>query len=101
MVANPEKFQLMVLGTNSDQRLCLKIEDKIINQCQQVKLLGITIDSKLNFDNHILELCSKVNKNVAHFLGLGTIWIINRPIYLVYELHIIVNLQHEDVETNK
>ena len=57
----------MFLGTNNDQRLCLKIEDKIINQCQQVKLLGIAIDSKLNFDNHILELCSKVNKKMSAF----------------------------------
>ena len=67
MVANPEKFQLMFLRTNSYQKLCLKIEDKIINQCEQVKLLGIAIDSKLNFDNHILELCSKVNKKVSAF----------------------------------
>ena len=43
MAANPEKFLLMFLGTNSDQRLCLKIGNKIINQCQQVRLLGITM----------------------------------------------------------
>ena len=67
MVANPEKFQLMLLGTTNDQRLCLKIEDKIINQCQQAKLLGITNESKLNFDNHSQELCSKVNKKVSAF----------------------------------
>ena len=67
MAANPEKFQLMFLGTNSDQKLCLKIDDQIINQCQQVKLLGVTIDSKLNFDKHILELCCKVNKKVSAF----------------------------------
>ena len=63
MVANPEKFQLM----NNDQKLCLKIDDQMVNQCQQVKLLGVTIDSKLNFDEHILELCCKVNKNVSAF----------------------------------
>ena len=67
MAANPEKFQLMFLGTKSDQKLCLKIDDQIINQCQQVKLLGVTIDPKLNFDKHILELCCKVNKKVSAF----------------------------------
>ena len=41
MVVNLEKFQLMFLGTNSDQELCLKIDDQVINQCQQVKLLGV------------------------------------------------------------
>ena len=62
MVANPEKFQLMFLGVKSDQQMCLRIDDQIINQCEQVKLLGVTIDFKLNFDKHILELCGKVNK---------------------------------------
>ena len=67
MVANPEKFQLMFLGVKSDQQMCLRIDDQIINQCQQVKLLGVTIDSKLNFDRRILELCGKVNKKVSAF----------------------------------
>ena len=62
MVANPEKFQLMFLGINSDQKRCLKIDDQTITQCQQVKILGVIIDSRLNFDKHILELCGKVNK---------------------------------------
>ena len=62
MVANPEKFQLMFLGDKSDQQMCLRSDDQIINECQQVKLLGVTIDSKLNFDKYILELCGKVNK---------------------------------------
>ena len=70
MVANPEKFQLMFLGLKSDQQMCLRIDDQIINQCQQVKLLGITIDSKLNFDKHILELCGKVNRKVSAFSRL-------------------------------
>ena len=47
-VANPEKFQLMFLGLKNNQRMCFSIGDKIINQCQQVKLLGVTMDSILN-----------------------------------------------------
>ena len=62
MVANPEKFQLVFLGLKNSQQMCLSINDKIINQCQQVKLLGVAIDSKLNFDEHIFELCPKLNK---------------------------------------
>ena len=50
--------------------MCLRIDDQIINQCQQVKLLGVTIDSKLNFDKHILELCGKVNEKVSAFSRL-------------------------------
>ena len=29
-IANPKKFQLIFLGTNSDQKLCLEIDDQTI-----------------------------------------------------------------------
>ena len=67
IVANPEIFQFMFLGTNSDQKLFLKIDDQTIKQCQEVKLLGVTIGSRLNSDKHILELCGKVNNKVSAF----------------------------------
>ena len=70
MLANLEKFQLMLPGVKSDQQLSLHIDDQIINQCQQVKLLGVMTDSKLNFDKHILEICSKVNQEVSAFSRL-------------------------------
>ena len=70
MVANPEKFQHMLLGTNNDHKLCLKIDDQINYQCLQVKLLGVTIDSRLNFNKHILELCSKVNRKLSAFSSI-------------------------------
>ena len=39
-----------------------------MNQCQQVKRLGlVTIGSKLKCDKHIIELCSKVNKKARAF----------------------------------
>ena len=60
----------MFLGPKSDQQMCLSIDDKIINQCQHVKLLGVTIDSKLNFDDHIVELCRKVKTKVSGFSRL-------------------------------
>ena len=60
MVANPEKFQLMFFCLKNDQQMCLGIDDKIINQCQQVTLLGVTIGSKLNFGEPIFELCGKI-----------------------------------------
>ena len=32
-----------------------------------VKLLGVTIDAGLKFDQHIKTLCEKVNKNLKAF----------------------------------
>ena len=71
IVANPEKFLHKFIGTNGDQKLCVKIDDQIISQCQQVKLLGVAIDSRLNFDKHSLELCSKVDKKVCALSRIG------------------------------
>ena len=54
MSANASKFQLMFLGKKQGQhKLCLYINGQIIRTTTSVKLLGITIDDKLNFDKHI------------------------------------------------
>ena len=67
MVANPSKFQLMFMGLNQDNKLCLEINEKIIPSTNQVKLLGITIDAKLKFDTHVESLCVKANRSVSAF----------------------------------
>ena len=51
MVAYPSKFQLMFMGLNQDNKLCLEIDEKIIPSTNQVKLLGITIDAKLVYQS--------------------------------------------------
>ena len=67
MVANPSEFQVMFMGLNKDNKLCLEIDEKIIPSTNQVELLGITIDAKLKFDTHVESLCVKVNRSVSAF----------------------------------
>ena len=67
MVANPGKFQVMFLGLNMDQKLCIEIDDLVIKPTNSVKLLGITIDSKLKFTEHVKSICTKANKKVGAF----------------------------------
>ena len=59
MIANPEKFHSIILTTNKadNEDLELNIGDKTIKTEQNVKLLGVTIDNKLNFDKHITDVC--------------------------------------------
>ena len=84
LVVNPGKFQLMFLGVKDSQKYCLQIPDKasdhkikfvseyclkisgniIIKSKRNVKLLGIIIDDKLNFNLHIDKLCSKAKNSV-------------------------------------
>ena len=64
MIVNPEKFQTIVLlkgNRNNNTKSTLNIENIIINTSKSVKLLGITIDNKLNFEEHISVLCKKAS----------------------------------------
>ena len=69
MVANPKKFQLMLLGLT---RLRLNIEGNKVSATDCVKLLGVEIDNKLKFDKHVKILCSQANMKVNAFSRLNT-----------------------------
>ena len=83
----------MFLVTNNDQKLYLEIDDEIISQCHKVKLLGITLDSKLNFDKHILELYRKVSKKVSGFPGLRN-YLVNRQANILYKTTVLAHLNY-------
>ena len=57
MKVNPEKFQFIILGNTGSHTL--KIGDTTIKSASSVTLLGITIDSKLNFKEHINNIVKK------------------------------------------
>ena len=77
MIANPEKFHAILLrknrtNTSGEQ---ININGKMIKSEQTVKLLGVTLDYKLDFDPHISNLCKKaatqlnVLKRLKTFIG--------------------------------
>ena len=61
MVANPNKFQLMFLGTREKIKLCLDISGKRCISTSSVTLLGIEIDWKLTFNKHVQNITSNAN----------------------------------------
>ena len=67
MVANPSKFQIMFLGLHQPHKLWLEINNQIVPSSDTVKLLGIDIDSKLSFDNHVKAVCAKASRRVSAF----------------------------------
>ena len=46
---------------NNPQKLT--IDKKVITSSENVTLLGLKVDSKLNFDEHISKLCNKCAGN--------------------------------------
>ena len=67
MVENPSKFQVMFLGLKKDQHLAMEINGDVITNPREVALLGVTLDSQLNFKSHATALSVKANCAVAAF----------------------------------
>ena len=55
---NADKCHLLIC--NHSDKLSVIIDNEIILGSKEVKLLGVTIDNKLDFGNHVAKLCSKV-----------------------------------------
>ena len=64
MVKNPEKFQLIFFGIKEDHELSSEINVAVIKMSDTVKLLGVTIDSKLRSNEHVKTICQKTNNKV-------------------------------------
>ena len=59
MKVNPGKLQFMILGDKSHHKHELKINSIKVEASDDVLLLGITIDKKLTFKQHVENLCRK------------------------------------------
>ena len=65
MIANPDKFQSRTVNSGID----IKIGQKSIKSESYVKILGVRIDNKLNFDFHISKLCKNASAQLNDCLG--------------------------------
>ena len=59
---NANKCHLLISRHSKD--ICINVQDEIIECSNSVKLLGITIDNKLNFDEHLNKLCKKTSQKI-------------------------------------
>ena len=59
MVANPSKFQLMLLSKYKNLEKIMSVDGKIIKSLCTVELHGITLDKKINFKRHMQNICHK------------------------------------------
>ena len=55
--ANPDKFHLLL--SESDQNLSVKVDKFDLSNTPSQKLLGVTIDNKMTFKQHVANLCNK------------------------------------------
>ena len=71
MVLNESKTKVMLvtgkrLATKLDDKtMVIKIDDTNLEQVHSFSLLGLTIDSNLNFNDHVDNLCTKLSKRIG------------------------------------
>ena len=70
--ANPDKFQFILY--NSDDKYMLTINKNVkLESLDYVKLLGVTVDTKLTFTRHVDELRSKAGKKINMLRRLSNV----------------------------
>ena len=69
MKANPDKFQAMILSPSFDRQIendfCFEIDGVTIKPERCVKLLGVYIDDKLKFHDHVSHICRQAAKQIS------------------------------------
>ena len=59
---NPDKCKLLI--SNHDKDIALTIDNGVIECSTSVKLLGVIIDNKLDYSEHVSYLCKKVSSKL-------------------------------------
>ena len=67
MKPNPKKLQFMILGKSTRQSTILNINNIKTRESSSVVLLGLTIDNRLTFKDHINILCIEKNKKIFYY----------------------------------
>ncbi len=64
MKANPDKFECILHSKTPDPEFCISLGDTVIKTSDTVDLLGIVIDDKLTFHEHVKKMTSNAALNL-------------------------------------
>ena len=66
MKANVDKFQGIILsGGRNNTAIQVSLDDVDIAFVQKIDVLGVCIDGKLNFNEHVCRICSKASAQIS------------------------------------
>ena len=90
--ANPEKFQSMLISSHGCDvgGLMINVENTIISSLEEMKVLGVTIDDKLNFTEHISDVCTKAGRQLNILQRLKKV-LDNKSLMAIYKSFIMSN----------
>ena len=99
MIVNPDKIQAILLDKrgSDNTNIEVKIGKEKTKSTSSVKLLGVHINDKLNFDHHINKLCKYAGNQLnaltrlKSFLGLKErVLLVNSFIYSNFDYYPLV-----------
>ena len=70
MALNPGKCHYIVISDDDPSHKIILNNNEIANSIEE-KLLGILLESKLNFDSHITYLCKKASQKLSALAGIN------------------------------
>ena len=87
---NVAKTEFMVIGSRqkllaeSHNEINIKLEDQVISKVDHAKSLGLIIDNRLSWSNHVNELCKKVTSAIGALRRIRPLFICQSTAVLVY-----------------
>ena len=69
MAANPSKFQILI--ANEPNPVDFNIDDTIVQSSSSVKLLGVFLDCKLNFKDHVDHIITRASRQLNCLIRLS------------------------------
>ena len=64
MVLNPGNCHCMLFGVKENEQFDLLCNDITLKHSSHEKIFGITIDNKLSFDEHFINICKTANRKL-------------------------------------
>jgi hypothetical protein len=64
MNANADKFKCIALDRNGSVDLSISVQGINISSSNNIKVLGVILDSNLKFDAHVSNICSKASQQI-------------------------------------
>ena len=66
MEANPSKFQVLIANEKPEKPFSISIKGSQIYGEPFVKLLGVLLDNRLSFNEHVSTICRKAGHQLNH-----------------------------------
>ena len=73
MKLNEDKYHLIIFGTR-EEKVSMHVGEVQIEDSDDEKLLGITLDKKLTFKKHVQTICKKLVKSFMHLRVFQSTW---------------------------